>query len=88
MIARSCECLCSSSLSPCFVLLAQAVLESTWPSSTRGGNFLWGKLRNVVWGVVQFKQVWRRQASHAKDPQLSGTYLHLFSHRNNKTKNT
>ncbi|XP_058244567.1 C-myc promoter-binding protein isoform X1 [Hemibagrus wyckioides] len=49
----------------------RAVLESTWPSSTRGGNFLWGKLRNVVRGVVQFKQVWRRQASHAKDPQLS-----------------
>ncbi|KAK2848067.1 hypothetical protein Q7C36_009749 [Tachysurus vachellii] len=49
----------------------RAVLESTWPSSTRGGNFLWGKLRNVVWGVVQFKQVWKRQASHAKDPQLS-----------------
>ncbi|TSX16999.1 C-myc promoter-binding protein [Bagarius yarrelli] len=49
----------------------RAVLESTWPSSTRGGHFLWGKLRNVVRGVVQFKQVWRRQASHAKEPQLS-----------------
>ncbi|KAM9480967.1 C-myc promoter-binding protein isoform 2-T2 [Clarias gariepinus] len=49
----------------------RAVLESTWPSSTRGGYFLWGKLRNVVRGVVQFKQVWRRQASHAKDPHLS-----------------
>uniref|UniRef100_A0A8B9JYJ6 DENN/MADD domain containing 4A n=1 Tax=Astyanax mexicanus TaxID=7994 RepID=A0A8B9JYJ6_ASTMX len=34
----------------------RAVLESTWPSSTRGGYFLWGKLRNVVRGVVQFKQ--------------------------------
>ncbi|KAF4091577.1 hypothetical protein AMELA_G00038610 [Ameiurus melas] len=51
----------------------RAVLESTWPSSTRGGYFLWGKLRNVVRGVVQFKQVWRRQASHAKDPHLSDT---------------
>ncbi|KAB5574891.1 hypothetical protein PHYPO_G00214330 [Pangasianodon hypophthalmus] len=49
----------------------RAVLESTWPSSTRGGYFLWGKLRNVVRGVVQFKQVWRRQARHAKDPHLS-----------------
>ncbi|KAF5895051.1 C-myc promoter-binding protein isoform X1, partial [Clarias magur] len=49
----------------------RAVLESTWPSSTRGGYFLWGKLRNVVRGVVQFKQVWRRQASQAKDPHLS-----------------
>uniref|UniRef100_A0A673N990 C-myc promoter-binding protein-like n=1 Tax=Sinocyclocheilus rhinocerous TaxID=307959 RepID=A0A673N990_9TELE len=34
----------------------RAVLESTWPSSTRGGYFLWGKLRNVFWGVVRFKQ--------------------------------
>uniref|UniRef100_A0AAR2JW09 UDENN domain-containing protein n=1 Tax=Pygocentrus nattereri TaxID=42514 RepID=A0AAR2JW09_PYGNA len=42
----------------------RAVLESTWPSSTRGGYFLWGKLRNVVRGVVQFKQVWKRQAGH------------------------
>ncbi|XP_062860223.1 C-myc promoter-binding protein isoform X2 [Trichomycterus rosablanca] len=49
----------------------RAVLESTWPSSTRGGHFLWGKLRNVLQGVVQFKQVWRRRASHAKDPHLS-----------------
>ncbi|XP_026883626.2 C-myc promoter-binding protein isoform X1 [Electrophorus electricus] len=48
----------------------RAVLESTWPSSTRGGYFLWGKLRNVVRGVVQFKQVWRRQASQPKDTSL------------------
>uniref|UniRef100_A0A671SDT0 C-myc promoter-binding protein-like n=1 Tax=Sinocyclocheilus anshuiensis TaxID=1608454 RepID=A0A671SDT0_9TELE len=41
----------------------RAVLESTWPSSTRGGYFLWGKLRNVVRGVVLFKQVWRRSVS-------------------------
>uniref|UniRef100_A0A4W6DJP2 DENN/MADD domain containing 4A n=1 Tax=Lates calcarifer TaxID=8187 RepID=A0A4W6DJP2_LATCA len=34
----------------------KAVLESTWPSTTRGGYFLWGKLRNVVLGVLQFKQ--------------------------------
>ncbi|XP_056109999.1 C-myc promoter-binding protein isoform X2 [Rhinichthys klamathensis goyatoka] len=49
----------------------RAVLESTWPSSTRGGYFLWGKLRNVVRGVVLFKQVWRRQATHQKDTHLS-----------------
>uniref|UniRef100_A0A673M7L0 DENN/MADD domain containing 4A n=1 Tax=Sinocyclocheilus rhinocerous TaxID=307959 RepID=A0A673M7L0_9TELE len=35
----------------------RAVLESTWPSSTRGGYFLWGKLRNVVRGVVLFRSV-------------------------------
>uniref|UniRef100_A0AAR2KUV4 DENN/MADD domain containing 4A n=1 Tax=Pygocentrus nattereri TaxID=42514 RepID=A0AAR2KUV4_PYGNA len=50
----------------------RAVLESTWPSSTRGGYFLWGKLRNVVRGVVQFKQVWKRQAGQSKDTHLSG----------------
>lgn len=49
----------------------RAVLESTWPSSTRGGYFLWGKLRNVVRGVVQFKQVWKRQAGQPKDTHLS-----------------
>uniref|UniRef100_A0A8C2B3J7 DENN/MADD domain containing 4A n=1 Tax=Cyprinus carpio TaxID=7962 RepID=A0A8C2B3J7_CYPCA len=49
----------------------RAVLESTWPSSTRGGYFLWGKLRNVLRGVVLFKQVWRRQTTHPKDTHLS-----------------
>ncbi|XP_039548041.1 C-myc promoter-binding protein isoform X3 [Pimephales promelas] len=49
----------------------RAVLESTWPSSTRGGYFLWGKLRNVVRGVVLFKQVWRRQTTQQKDTHLS-----------------
>uniref|UniRef100_A0A8C9ZQT3 DENN/MADD domain containing 4A n=1 Tax=Sander lucioperca TaxID=283035 RepID=A0A8C9ZQT3_SANLU len=39
----------------------KAVLESTWPSTTRGGYFLWGKLRNVVLGVLQFKQAGRKQ---------------------------
>uniref|UniRef100_A0AAQ4NRN3 DENN domain containing 4A n=1 Tax=Gasterosteus aculeatus aculeatus TaxID=481459 RepID=A0AAQ4NRN3_GASAC len=34
----------------------KAVLESTWPSRTRGGYFLWMKLRNVVLGVAQFKR--------------------------------
>ncbi|XP_056622960.1 C-myc promoter-binding protein isoform X3 [Triplophysa dalaica] len=49
----------------------RAVLESTWPSSTRGGYFLWGKLRNVLRGVVLFKQMWRRQTTHPKDTNLS-----------------
>uniref|UniRef100_A0A6Q2XCX8 DENN/MADD domain containing 4A n=1 Tax=Esox lucius TaxID=8010 RepID=A0A6Q2XCX8_ESOLU len=39
----------------------KAVLESTWPSSTRGGYYLWGKLRNVVLGVGRFKQSLRGQ---------------------------
>ncbi|XP_056269210.1 C-myc promoter-binding protein-like isoform X2 [Pseudoliparis swirei] len=49
----------------------KAVLESTWPSSTRGGYFLWMKLRNVVLGVAQFKRALRRPAPPAQSP-LSG----------------
>ncbi|XP_056135237.1 C-myc promoter-binding protein-like [Lampris incognitus] len=49
----------------------KAVLESTWPSSTRGGYFLWMKLRNVVLGVAQFKQALRRHARLTQSP-LSG----------------
>uniref|UniRef100_A0A674MDP1 DENN/MADD domain containing 4A n=1 Tax=Takifugu rubripes TaxID=31033 RepID=A0A674MDP1_TAKRU len=41
----------------------KAVLESTWPSTTRGGYFLWGKLRNVILGVLQFKQAGRKQST-------------------------
>lgn len=50
----------------------QAVLESTWPSRTRGGYFLWMKLRNVVLGVAQFKRALRRHAPITQNP-LSGT---------------
>uniref|UniRef100_A0A672P742 C-myc promoter-binding protein-like n=1 Tax=Sinocyclocheilus grahami TaxID=75366 RepID=A0A672P742_SINGR len=57
----------------------RAVLESTWPSSTRGGYFLWGKLRNVFRGVVRFKQVWRRQTTHPKDTHLSADASDLDS---------
>uniref|UniRef100_A0A3P8Q2S4 DENN/MADD domain containing 4A n=1 Tax=Astatotilapia calliptera TaxID=8154 RepID=A0A3P8Q2S4_ASTCA len=50
----------------------KAVLESTWPSTTRGGYFLWGKLRNVLLGVLQFKQAGRKQRNSQRDPHLSG----------------
>uniref|UniRef100_A0A8C6LFV8 DENN domain containing 4A n=1 Tax=Nothobranchius furzeri TaxID=105023 RepID=A0A8C6LFV8_NOTFU len=50
----------------------KAVLESTWPSTTRGGYFLWGKLRNVILGVLQFKQAGRKLQTPHRDPQLSG----------------
>lgn len=53
----------------------QAVLESTWPSSTRGGYFLWMKLRNVVLGVAQFKRALRRHAPLTQSP-LSGKTEH------------
>uniref|UniRef100_A0A8C4GHE4 DENN/MADD domain containing 4A n=1 Tax=Dicentrarchus labrax TaxID=13489 RepID=A0A8C4GHE4_DICLA len=59
----------------------KAVLESTWPSTTRGGYFLWGKLRNVVLGVLQFKQAGRKQQTQHRDPQLSdGSDLDTVSH--------
>uniref|UniRef100_A0A671V5S4 DENN/MADD domain containing 4A n=1 Tax=Sparus aurata TaxID=8175 RepID=A0A671V5S4_SPAAU len=58
----------------------KAVLESTWPSTTRGGYFLWGKLRNVVLGVLQFKRAGRKQQTLHRDAQLSGenTFLTQF----------
>ncbi|XP_055078371.1 C-myc promoter-binding protein [Periophthalmus magnuspinnatus] len=59
----------------------KAVLESTWPSSTRGGYFMWRKLRNIVLGVVQFKQATKKQLSLRKDPHLSdGSDLDTVSH--------
>ncbi|KAK1891668.1 C-myc promoter-binding protein, partial [Dissostichus eleginoides] len=58
----------------------KAVLESTWPSSTRGGYFLWMKLRNVVLGVAQFKQALRRQAARTQSPLSDGSDLDAVSH--------
>ncbi|XP_037539460.1 C-myc promoter-binding protein [Nematolebias whitei] len=59
----------------------KAVLESTWPSTTRGGYFLWGKLRNVILGVLQFKQAGRKQPTPHTDTQLSdGSDLDTASH--------
>nr|XP_043885939.1 C-myc promoter-binding protein-like isoform X2 [Solea senegalensis] len=58
----------------------KAVLESTWPSSTRGGYFLWMKLRNVILGVAQFKRALRRQALHTHSPLSDGSDLDAVSH--------
>ncbi|XP_054631181.1 C-myc promoter-binding protein isoform X2 [Dunckerocampus dactyliophorus] len=59
----------------------KAVLESTWPSTTRGGFFLWGKLRNVVLGVGQFKQAGKKQTTLHRETQLSdGSDLDTVSH--------
>uniref|UniRef100_A0A8D3BUS6 DENN/MADD domain containing 4A n=1 Tax=Scophthalmus maximus TaxID=52904 RepID=A0A8D3BUS6_SCOMX len=57
----------------------KAVLESTWPSTTRGGYFLWGKLRNVVLGVLHFKQAGRKQQTPHRDPQLSGKDTNILA---------
>ncbi|XP_028284713.1 DENN domain-containing protein 4C isoform X3 [Parambassis ranga] len=41
----------------------KAVLESPWPSRNRSGLFMWTKLRNVLRGTAQFKQVLNRTSS-------------------------
>ncbi|XP_048118578.1 C-myc promoter-binding protein-like isoform X3 [Alosa alosa] len=58
----------------------KAVLESTWPSSTRGGYFLWLKLRNVVLGVAQFRQALKKhQQQSAHTPPSDGSDLDALS---------
>ncbi|NWW37500.1 MYCPP protein, partial [Panurus biarmicus] len=49
----------------------KAVLESTWPSSNRGGYFLWMKIRNVVLGIAQFKKALKKlpaSTAHTSGP--------------------
>ncbi|MBN3282941.1 MYCPP protein, partial [Polyodon spathula] len=59
----------------------KAVLESTWPSSTRGGYFLWMKLRNVLLGVVQFRRALKKPPSHPpQTPVSDGSDLDAVSH--------
>ncbi|XP_067886382.1 DENN domain-containing protein 4C isoform X2 [Heterodontus francisci] len=51
----------------------KAVLESPWPSSNRSGCFLWTKVRNVVRGVSQFRQAFKKSSSsNAQVPLISG----------------
>uniref|UniRef100_A0A669PEQ4 DENN domain containing 4A n=1 Tax=Phasianus colchicus TaxID=9054 RepID=A0A669PEQ4_PHACC len=57
----------------------KAVLESTWPSSNRGGYFLWMKIRNVVLGIAQFKRALKKlpaSSSHTALPELELLYRH------------
>uniref|UniRef100_A0A2K5USI0 DENN domain containing 4A n=1 Tax=Macaca fascicularis TaxID=9541 RepID=A0A2K5USI0_MACFA len=49
----------------------EAVLESTWPSRSRSGYFLWTKVRNVILGVTQFKRALKKHA-HLSQTTLSG----------------
>ncbi|XP_034051303.1 C-myc promoter-binding protein-like isoform X2 [Thalassophryne amazonica] len=58
----------------------KAVLESKWPSSTRGGYFLWMKLRNVVLSVAQFKRALRRHQPLTQSPLSDGCDLDAVSH--------
>ncbi|XP_045057193.2 C-myc promoter-binding protein isoform X7 [Desmodus rotundus] len=59
----------------------KAVLESTWPSRSHNGYFLWTKLRNVVLGVAQFKRALKKHA-HLSQTTLSadGSDLDAVSH--------
>ncbi|NXU64874.1 MYCPP protein, partial [Horornis vulcanius] len=49
-----------------------AVLESTWPSSNRGGYFLWMKIRNVVLGVAQFKKALKKLPASTAHTSVPG----------------
>lgn len=46
-------------------------MESTWPSRSRSGYFLWTKVRNVVLGVAQFKRALKKRA-HSSQTTFSG----------------
>lgn len=51
-------------------------MESTWPSRSRSGYFLWTKVRNVVLGVAQFKRALKKH-SNLSQTALSGNYRFL-----------
>uniref|UniRef100_A0A8C5AK66 DENN domain-containing protein 4C n=1 Tax=Gadus morhua TaxID=8049 RepID=A0A8C5AK66_GADMO len=50
----------------------KAVLESPWPSRNRSGLFMWTKVRNVLRGVAQFKQLNDRPLT-TKNPTITTT---------------
>ncbi|KAM5292661.1 C-myc promoter-binding protein isoform 2-T2 [Ctenodactylus gundi] len=58
----------------------KAVLESTWPSRSRSGYFLWTKVRNVVLGVTQFKRALKKHAHLSQTTLSDGSDLDTVSH--------
>uniref|UniRef100_A0A8C5X9G1 DENN domain containing 4A n=1 Tax=Malurus cyaneus samueli TaxID=2593467 RepID=A0A8C5X9G1_9PASS len=56
----------------------KAVLESTWPSSNRGGYFLWMKIRNVVLGIAQFKKALKKLPASTAHTSVPGRVLTSF----------
>ncbi|XP_006881342.1 PREDICTED: DENN domain-containing protein 4C [Elephantulus edwardii] len=50
----------------------KVVLESSWPSSTRSGIFLWTKIRNVVRGLAQFRQPLKKTVQKPQVSSISG----------------
>ncbi|XP_005990168.1 C-myc promoter-binding protein isoform X3 [Latimeria chalumnae] len=59
----------------------KAVLESTWPSTNRGGYFLWMKIRNVILGLAQFKRALKKHSAAPQTPlSADGSDLDAVSH--------
>ncbi|XP_023613580.1 C-myc promoter-binding protein isoform X7 [Myotis lucifugus] len=59
----------------------KAVLESTWPSRSHNGYYLWTKLRNVVLGVAQFKRTLKKHARLSQTTlSADGSDLDAVSH--------
>ncbi|XP_055982708.1 C-myc promoter-binding protein isoform X2 [Sorex fumeus] len=58
----------------------KAVLESTWPSRSRSGDFLWTKVRNVILGVAQFKRVLKKHRHLSQTILSDGSDLDTVSH--------
>ncbi|XP_078283564.1 C-myc promoter-binding protein isoform X8 [Rhinoraja longicauda] len=60
----------------------KAVLESTWPTSNRGGYFLWMKLRNVLLATSQFRRVLKKAPPNPLQTQMlsDGSDLDAVSH--------
>uniref|UniRef100_A0A8C3V5Q5 DENN domain containing 4A n=1 Tax=Catharus ustulatus TaxID=91951 RepID=A0A8C3V5Q5_CATUS len=56
----------------------KAVLESTWPSSNRGGYFLWMKIRNVVLGIAQFKKALKKPPASTAHTSVPGKVFTSF----------
>ncbi|XP_018099241.1 DENN domain-containing protein 4C isoform X2 [Xenopus laevis] len=49
----------------------KVVLVSPWPSSNRSGNFLWTKVRNVVFGLAQFRRATKKSQTSSEDSSAS-----------------
>ncbi|OCU00943.1 DENN domain-containing protein 4C isoform X1 [Xenopus laevis] len=58
----------------------KVVLVSPWPSSSRSGNFLWTKVRNVVFGLAQFRRATKK--SHLTSEVSSASALPSAAHAN------
>ncbi|XP_063770244.1 DENN domain-containing protein 4C isoform X2 [Pseudophryne corroboree] len=53
----------------------KVVLVSPWPSSNRSGNFLWTKVRNVIFGLAQFRKPMKRTKPVPKASSVAGGHM-------------